>query len=69
MREGESRLYSTVVLNPGYSLESLGDLSANVNPPTIKPMKSTFWGSDPNISIILKLTRLCLRRYQVENPL
>lgn len=44
--EGESRLWRTVVFNPRCSLESLGDFSVNINNPTGKPMKSTFWGSD-----------------------
>lgn len=54
MRKSESRLWRTMVLNPGCSLESLRDLSANIDVPTIKPMKSTFQGSDPQNEYLFK---------------
>lgn len=42
MREDYSRLGRTLVLNSGFSLESLGDLSVNINAPTIKTNEITF---------------------------
>lgn len=42
MREDYGRLGRTLVLNSGFSLESLGDLSMNINAPTIKTNEITF---------------------------